>query len=62
MGIVQEGNAEAALDALRDLQVPTARVLRGGTWQGECPARDLVQVRGRILSPEPSDMHLCTLR
>ncbi len=30
VGVWQESNAEAALDALKDLQGETARVLRGG--------------------------------
>ncbi len=38
VGVWQESNAEAALDALKDLQGETARVIRGGkmvrSWGG----------------------------
>lgn len=42
VGVWQESNAEAALDALKDLQGEHARVIRGGKVISELPARELV--------------------
>ena len=41
VGVWQESNAEAALEALKALQSETAKVLRDGEWS-TIPARDLV--------------------
>lgn len=42
VGVWQESNAEAALDALKDLQGEHARVIRDGKVINELPARELV--------------------
>ncbi|WP_137180119.1 HAD-IC family P-type ATPase [Roseomonas sp. AR75] len=52
VGFVQEGRAEAALDAIRDLLAPRATVLRAGTRQA-LDAAELVP--GDIVLLEPGD-------
>jgi P-type Ca2+ transporter type 2C len=42
LGFIQEYRAERAIEALREMAAPTAKVLRDGT-QKEIPARELVQ-------------------
>lgn len=42
VGVWQESNAEAALEALKELQSDNAKVLRGGRLHPELPARELV--------------------
>ena|GEM_PF-2705076 len=41
LGFVQEYKAERAMEALKKLAAPTARVLRGG-WEAGIPAREVV--------------------
>ena len=42
LGVIQESRAEKALEALKELSAPKARVLRGGQ-EKEIPAEDVVQ-------------------
>ncbi|GBG32097.1 Calcium-transporting ATPase, endoplasmic reticulum-type [Hondaea fermentalgiana] len=42
VGVYQESNAEASLEALKAMQAATARVRRGGNWTPNLPAEDLV--------------------
>ena len=42
VGIAQARNAEASLEALKQLQAETACILRDGVWVGEFPAEDIV--------------------
>jgi Ca2+-transporting ATPase len=39
VGVWQESNAEAALEALKDLQGETARVIRGGKMVSHAPPK-----------------------
>lgn len=59
IGFVQEGRAEAALEALRDMLAPRAAVLRDGTRQ-EVAGRDLVP--GDIVLLEAGDKVPADLR
>ena len=62
IGFVQEGRAEQALSAIRDMLAPDARVLRNGHRQ-TIPARDLVPGDVVILEPGdrvPADLRLTT--
>jgi len=42
VGVWQESNAESALEALKEMQSETARCMRGGEYNHEFPARELV--------------------
>lgn len=42
VGVYQESNAEASLEALKAMQAATARVRREGKWEPTLPAEDLV--------------------
>ena len=42
VGVLQSRNAEASLEALKQMQSETACVLRDGAWDGEYPAESLV--------------------
>ncbi|MDR1927678.1 MAG: cation-translocating P-type ATPase [Oscillospiraceae bacterium] len=53
VGVLQEGKAEKALEALRRLSAPTAQVLRGGR-QKRIPAEEVV--RGDILLLKAGDL------
>ena len=53
MGLVQENKAEQALDALRTLSSPTAKVIRGGKNE-RIPAKDVVP--GDLLVIEAGDL------
>ena len=53
LGIVQEGRAERAIEALRKMAAPTARVLRDGTMQ-KVPASALVP--GDVVLVEAGDV------
>ena len=64
VGVMQDGKAEAAMDALRDMLSPHARVLRGGTRQ-VLPVDALVP--GDVVLIEagdrvPADLRLLTAR
>ncbi len=53
LSIVQEDNAQKALDALEQLAAPKAKVLRGGIWE-RVPAADLVV--GDIIQVKAGDL------
>ena len=59
VGFVQEGKAETALDAIRDMIAPHATVLRGGT-RHRIDAREIVT--GDIVVVEPGDKTPADLR
>lgn len=64
VGVWQESNAEAALDALKDLQPENARVLRDGEMV-TIPARELVPgdiVEIRVGDKVPADMRLLSMK
>lgn len=64
VGVWQESNAEAALDALKDLQPENARVLRDGEMI-TIPARELVPgdiVEIRVGDKVPADMRLISMK
>lgn len=64
VGVWQESNAEAALEALKDLQPENARVLRDGQMK-TIPARELVPgdiVEVRVGDKIPADMRLLSLQ
>ncbi|MGH7231675.1 MAG: cation-transporting P-type ATPase [Nitrospiraceae bacterium] len=52
LGFVQEWKAERSLAALKTLSVPSARVLRAGTWRS-IPSRELVS--GDVIQIEAGD-------
>jgi calcium-translocating P-type ATPase len=61
LGFVQEGKAEGALDALRNMMVQQALVVRGGD-QRRIPARELVPGDIVVLEPGdkiPADIRFC---
>ncbi len=53
VGVWQESNAEAALEALKAMGETSAVVLRGGEWVSGVPARDIV--RGDIVRLQAGD-------
>jgi Ca2+-transporting ATPase len=60
IGLVQEGKAAHALEALRAMETPMARVVRGGQPLG-IPAREVVQGDAVLLAAGdrvPADIHL----
>lgn len=64
VGVWQESNAEAALEALKDLQPENARVLRHGEM-ATIPARELVPgdiVEIRVGDKVPADMRLISMK
>jgi Ca2+-transporting ATPase len=64
VGVWQESNAEAALDALKDLQPENARALRDGVMV-TLPARELVPgdiVEIRVGDKVPADMRLLSMK
>ncbi|TMW59623.1 hypothetical protein Poli38472_004692 [Pythium oligandrum] len=64
VGVWQESNAEAALEALKDLQPENARVLRHGEMV-TIPARELVPgdiVEIRVGDKVPADMRLISMK
>ncbi|RLN72876.1 hypothetical protein BBJ28_00024499, partial [Nothophytophthora sp. Chile5] len=64
VGVWQESNAEAALEALKDLQPENARVMRDGEMI-TLPARELVPgdiVEIRVGDKVPADMRLLSMK
>jgi len=64
VGVWQEANAEAALDALKELQSETARVLRDGKM-ATVPSRELVPgdvVQVKVGDRVPADVRVTELR
>jgi len=64
VGVWQESNAEAALDALKKLQPQTAMVLRDGTW-GNINATELVPgdiVEVKVGDKVPADLRMLKLK
>ncbi len=65
VGVWQESNAENALEALKEMQSDTARVLRDGKWDHAFQARDLVPgdvVEVRTGDRVPADARVVTLK
>jgi Ca2+-transporting ATPase len=64
VGVWQESNAEAALDALKKLVPDTAFVLRDGNW-GDIDAEDLVPgdiVEVKVGDKVPADLRMITMK
>ncbi|KAK4418485.1 Calcium-transporting ATPase, endoplasmic reticulum-type [Sesamum alatum] len=65
VGVWQEGNAENALEALKDMQCESAKVLRDGYLVPDLPARELVPgdiVELRVGDKVPADMRVAVLK
>ncbi|KAK9743199.1 hypothetical protein RND81_03G223900 [Saponaria officinalis] len=65
VGVWQESNAEKALEALKDLQGESAKVLRDGYLVPDLPARELVPgdiVELRVGDKVPADMRVALLK
>ncbi|XP_057531393.1 calcium-transporting ATPase, endoplasmic reticulum-type [Amaranthus tricolor] len=65
VGVWQESNAEKALEALKDLQGESAKVLRDGYLVPDLPARELVPgdiVELRVGDKVPADMRVAVLK
>ncbi|XP_042479489.1 calcium-transporting ATPase, endoplasmic reticulum-type [Macadamia integrifolia] len=65
VGVWQETNAEKALEALKEMQSETAKVLRDGHYVPHLPARELVPgdiVELRVGDKAPADMRVAALK
>jgi Ca2+-transporting ATPase len=65
VGVWQESNAERALEALKELQSDTARVIRNGRTISDLPARELVPgdiVELTVGDRAPADLRLVALK
>lgn len=65
VGVWQESNAEKALEALKDMQSETAKVIRDGEVISDLPARELVPgdiVELRVGDKAPADMRVIKLQ
>ncbi|KAF8413369.1 hypothetical protein HHK36_001350 [Tetracentron sinense] len=65
VGVWQETNAEKALDALKEMQSESAKVLRDGYYVPDLPARELVPgdiVELRVGDKVPADMRVAALK
>lgn len=65
VGVWQETNAEKALDALKEMQSESAKVLRDGYYVPDLPARELVPgdiVELRVGDKVPADMRVASLK
>ncbi|PIN05993.1 Ca2+ transporting ATPase [Handroanthus impetiginosus] len=65
VGVWQEGNAEKALEALKDMQCESSKVIRDGYLVPDLPARELVPgdiVELRVGDKVPADMRVAVLK
>ncbi|PKI54895.1 hypothetical protein CRG98_024726 [Punica granatum] len=65
VGVWQETNAERALEALKEMQSKSSKVLRDGYWVPDLPARELVPgdiVELRVGDKVPADMRVAVLK
>ncbi|XP_004510638.1 calcium-transporting ATPase, endoplasmic reticulum-type isoform X2 [Cicer arietinum] len=65
VGVWQENNAEKALEALKELQCESGKVLRDGYFVPDLPARELVPgdiVELRVGDKVPADMRVAVLK
>lgn len=65
VGVWQENNAEKALEALKELQCESGKVLRDGCFVPDLPARELVPgdiVELRVGDKVPADMRVAALK
>lgn len=65
VGVWQENNAEKALEALKELQCESIKVLRDGHFVPDLPARELVPgdiVELRVGDKVPADMRVAALK
>ncbi|KAF6153678.1 hypothetical protein GIB67_000911 [Kingdonia uniflora] len=65
VGVWQETNAEKALEALKEMQSESAKVLRDGYSVPDLPARELIPgdiVELRVGDKVPADMRIATLK
>ncbi|EPS66380.1 hypothetical protein M569_08382, partial [Genlisea aurea] len=65
VGVWQEGNAERALEALKDMQSESGKVVRDGYLVPDLPARELVPgdiVELRVGDRVPADMRIAALK
>lgn len=65
VGVWQESNAEKALEALKEMQGESAKVLRDGYLVPDLPAKELVPgdiVELRVGDKVPADMRVATLK
>ncbi|XP_045788225.1 calcium-transporting ATPase, endoplasmic reticulum-type [Trifolium pratense] len=65
VGVWQENNAEKALEALKELQCESIKVLRDGYFVPDLPARELVPgdiVELRVGDKVPADMRVAALK
>ncbi|KAL1546148.1 Calcium-transporting ATPase 2, endoplasmic reticulum-type [Salvia divinorum] len=65
VGVWQEGNAEKALEALKEMQCESGKVLRDGYLVPDLPARELVPgdiVELRVGDKVPADMRVAVLK
>ncbi|XP_050238519.1 calcium-transporting ATPase, endoplasmic reticulum-type [Mercurialis annua] len=65
VGVWQESNAERALEALKEMQCESGKVLREGYWVPDLPARELVPgdiVELRAGDKGPADLRVAALK
>lgn len=65
VGVIQETNAEKALEALKEMQCESGKVLRDGYFVPDLPARELVPgdiVELRVGDKVPADMRVAALK